>query len=60
MYLERFWKKNWDEGIDDLKPEEFETTYVEMINRTFKEVLMVLDLRNKFLDRFSVKSYFKS
>lgn len=38
MYAERFWKKNWDEGVEDLKPEEFDTTYVEMIKRAFKEV----------------------
>ena len=38
MYAERFWKKNWDEGVEDLKPEEFETTYVEMIKPAFKEV----------------------
>ncbi len=38
MYAERFWKKNWDEGVEDLKPEEFETTCVEMIKRAFKEV----------------------
>ena len=23
MYAERFWKKNWDEGVEDLEPEEF-------------------------------------
>jgi long-chain acyl-CoA synthetase len=38
MYTERFWKKNWDEGVEDLKPGEFETTYVEMIKQAFKEV----------------------
>ncbi len=38
MYAERFWKKNWDEGVEDLKPEEFGATYVEMIKRAFKEV----------------------
>jgi long-chain acyl-CoA synthetase len=38
MYAERFWKKKWDEGVEDLKPEEFGTTYVEMIKRAFKEV----------------------
>jgi long-chain acyl-CoA synthetase len=37
MYAERFWKKNWDEGLEDLKPEEYETTYVEMIKRVFEE-----------------------
>jgi long-chain acyl-CoA synthetase len=38
MYVEKFWKNNWDAGIDDLKPEEYETTYVEMIEQSFKEV----------------------
>jgi long-chain acyl-CoA synthetase len=37
-YEERFWKKNWDEGIDDLDPSEFETTYVEMIKEAFIKV----------------------
>jgi len=37
MYAERFWKKNWDEGLEDLNPEEYETTYVEMIKRAFDE-----------------------
>ena len=35
MYAERFWKKNWDEGLEDLKPEEYETTYVAMIKQAF-------------------------
>ena len=38
MYAQRFWKKNWDEGLDDLKPEEFETTYVDMIRRSFEKL----------------------
>ncbi|MBW1849466.1 MAG: hypothetical protein JRJ27_20625, partial [Deltaproteobacteria bacterium] len=37
MYSEKFWKKNWDKGVEDLKPEEFETTYVEMIKKTFED-----------------------
>lgn len=37
MYAERFWKKYWDEGLEDLKPEEYETTYVAMIKKTFEE-----------------------
>ena len=37
MYSERFWKKNWDNGVDDLTPEEYETTYVEMIKKPFAE-----------------------
>jgi long-chain acyl-CoA synthetase len=29
--------KNWDEGMTDLEPEEFETTYVDMIRLAFEE-----------------------
>lgn len=38
MYADRFWKKNWDEGLEDLDPNEFETTYVKLVDRAFKEV----------------------
>jgi long-chain acyl-CoA synthetase len=38
FYSERFWKKNWDEGVGDLDPDEFETTYVEMIKKAFTKV----------------------
>jgi long-chain acyl-CoA synthetase len=34
MYSDRFWKENWDEGMQDLEPQEFETTYVDMITQT--------------------------
>jgi long-chain acyl-CoA synthetase len=37
-YAERFWKKNWDDEVEDLDPQEFETTYVEMIQEAFKRV----------------------
>ncbi|MFX0177785.1 MAG: AMP-binding protein [Candidatus Hodarchaeota archaeon] len=36
-YSSRFWKKNWDPGVEDLDPKEFETTYPEMIKETFKD-----------------------
>ncbi|MFX0021756.1 MAG: AMP-binding protein [Candidatus Hermodarchaeota archaeon] len=35
-YSSRFWKKNWDPGMEDIPPEEFETTYPEMIRPTFE------------------------
>ncbi len=35
VYSERFWKKSWDEGVKDLEPHEYETTYVDMIRETF-------------------------
>jgi long-chain acyl-CoA synthetase len=38
MYAERFWKKNWDDGLQDLDPKQFDTTYVEMIKEAFKQV----------------------
>jgi len=37
MYAERFWKKNWDEGVNDLDPADFETTYVNITQKTFTE-----------------------
>ena len=37
IYADRFWKKNWDPGLEDLTPEEYETTYVAMITRAFEE-----------------------
>ena len=37
VYSGRFWKKNWDPGLDDIDPKEFETTYVEMIKSAVKE-----------------------
>ncbi|MHA1670258.1 MAG: AMP-binding protein [Promethearchaeota archaeon] len=38
-YSSRFWKeKSYDEGIDDLDPKEFETTYTELIRNTFEKV----------------------
>ena len=37
-YSEKFWKKNWDEGLEDLDPKDYETTYVEMIKEAFEKV----------------------
>ncbi len=36
-YSDRFWKKNWDEGLDDFNPAAFETTYVDMTRKTFEK-----------------------
>jgi long-chain acyl-CoA synthetase len=36
-YRSRFWKKDWDSGLDDLDPKEFETTYTEMIREIFEK-----------------------
>ena len=38
IYAEKFWKKNWDEGIEDLDPTDYETTFVEMIKEAFEKV----------------------
>lgn len=38
MYAERFWKKNWDDGLEDLDPGQFDTTFVEMIKKPFEQV----------------------
>ncbi len=37
VYGERFWKKSWDEGMEDLNPSEFDTTYVDMIRPVFEK-----------------------
>ena len=37
VYGERFWKRNWDEGVTDLDPPAFETTYLDMIKPVFEE-----------------------
>ena len=37
-YADKFWKKNWDEGLEDLDPQEYETTFVEMIKEAFEKV----------------------
>ncbi len=36
-YSQRFWKKNWDEGLEDLDPSEWETTFRDALRRTFDE-----------------------
>ena len=38
MYADRFWKRNWDEGLEDFEPQAFETTYVKLIEQAFEEV----------------------
>jgi len=59
-YAERFWIKNWDGGLEDLKPEEYDTTYVEMIEETFKTyggrtalVYMGVEIKFEDLDRYA-------
>ena len=37
QYSERFWKKNWDSGVEDLTYEQYNRTYVDMIKKTFED-----------------------
>ncbi len=37
-YKERFWTKNYDSGIGDLDPKEFETSFTEITRRAFEEL----------------------
>lgn len=60
MADERFWKKSWDEGISDLDPKMWETTYVEAIRPAFADypdtpALIFMDVKITFaeLDRLS-------
>jgi len=36
-YENRFWKKNWDPGLEDIDPKDFETTYHEMLREIFEK-----------------------
>lgn len=36
-YTNRFWRQNWDPGIEDLEFGEYDTTYIEMIKPTMEE-----------------------
>jgi long-chain acyl-CoA synthetase len=37
-YKDRFWKKNYDLGINDVDSKEFETSFIQATRRTFEEV----------------------
>ncbi|MGW8322174.1 MAG: AMP-binding protein [Thermodesulfobacteriota bacterium] len=60
VYADRFWMRNWDEGMTDLDPEEFETTYVDMLRPVFQEepnktalAYLGVDITFGELDRYS-------
>lgn len=60
MYADKFWKKNWDEGVADLDPNLFETTYVNIIDQAFKDVpdkvalgYLGVDITFSELDRYA-------
>jgi long-chain acyl-CoA synthetase len=36
VYADRFWMKNWDEGMTDLDPSDYDTTYVDLIRPVFE------------------------
>jgi long-chain acyl-CoA synthetase len=37
VYESKFWKKNWDDHVQDLDPKLFEASFIEMIEETFKD-----------------------
>jgi long-chain acyl-CoA synthetase len=60
VYAERFWTKSWDEGMTNLDPSEFETTYVDMIKPAFEQTpdevalaYLGVDVTFAELDRYS-------
>ncbi len=59
-YESRFWRKNWDPGLTDLDPKEFETTYLEMLKPVFEKypdnmalAFQGLEINFRELDRYS-------
>ncbi len=58
--MEKFWKKSWDKGLDDLDPGRWETNYVDAVRSTFKDfpektalAFMGVELSFADLDRYS-------
>lgn len=37
-YSERFWKKSWDDGLDDLDPALWEVSFAQSLRETFEQV----------------------
>jgi len=35
-YSERFWKKNWDPGLEDIDPKDFEISYPDFVRPSFE------------------------
>jgi long-chain acyl-CoA synthetase len=59
-YESRFWRKNWDPGLTDLDPKEFETTYPEMLRVIFEKypdnlalMFQGLEITYREVDRYS-------
>ncbi|TFG13658.1 MAG: AMP-dependent synthetase [Promethearchaeota archaeon] len=38
IYASRFWKKNWDEGLEDLDPKVYNKSFPDVIKNTFERV----------------------
>ncbi len=36
-YTDRFWRKNWDEGLTDLDPSLWETTFTDAVRNIFED-----------------------
>ena len=49
-YESRFWRKNWDPGVSDLDPKEFETTYPEFMRGIFDKYPDVMALSYQGLE----------
>ncbi len=49
-YESRFWRKNWDPGVTDLDPKEFETTYPEFMREIFDKYPNVMALSYQGLE----------
>jgi len=59
-YESRFWRKNWDPGLTDIDPKEFETTYPEMLRKIFEKypdnmalAFQGLEISFRDVDRYS-------
>jgi long-chain acyl-CoA synthetase len=59
-YEDRFWRKNWDEGLTDLDPSLFEISYTEAVKdtiETFPEKMALtyqgLEIKYRELDKYS-------
>ncbi len=60
MSSDRFWMKSWDEGLSDLDPREWETTYTDVIRSAFERFpkttafsFMGVDVTFRELDLYS-------
>ena len=59
-YTDRFWRKNWDEGLTDLEPSLWETSYTDAVRNVFENfpdkmalAYQGLELTFSQIDKFS-------